>query len=308
MTSAAIFGFSGTALTADERDFFRDVQPYGYIVFARNIDTPDQVKRLTAELRELAGGEALPILIDQEGGRVARLRPPHWRKSPSAAELVAEAMSVEDARQRVYLNARLLADELRELGITVNCAPVADIPVAGADAIISDRAYGTDAETVATLAAEMARGLTDSGVLPVVKHIPGHGRATVDSHHALPVVDAPLEVLQQTDFAPFKALAHLPYAMTAHIIYTAIDPDHCATMSPAVIQIVREQIGFKGLLMTDDLSMNALSGDFAERTRAALAAGCDLILHCNGDMVEMQAIAGVLPTITSSRVVLSTFK
>lgn len=295
MASPVIFGFKSTVLSAEEISFFKEVNPFGYILFARNIENPTQLRALTDSLRELSGRADVPILIDQEGGRVARMKPPHWPEFPAARTLVDAGC--DDAKKScalIYDNAKKLAQILIDSGINVNCAPVADIPVEGADAIISDRAYGYDAKTVSLYAREMARGLSDGGVLPVLKHIPGHGRATVDSHLALPIVNTLLAELEQTDFVPFKALADLPYAMTAHVVYTALDTENCATFSPKVIRYVREEIGFKGVLMSDDLSMKALSGSFEERTKKALAAGCDLILHCNGDMDEMQAIASAL--------------
>lgn len=294
MPSPVIFGFQGLTLTDAERDFFKQINPYGIILFARNIDTPEQVKALTASLREISGNDDLPILIDQEGGRVARLKPPHFRACPSAAQLLESGQNEVGCKQLIYDNAVELARELVELGITVDCAPVADIPIEGADPIISDRAYGTEPGAVAMYAAQMARGLIDGGVQPVLKHIPGHGRALVDSHLDLPVVDTDLETLRAVDFAPFKALNHLPYAMTAHIVFTAIDADEPVTFSKKCIDLIRDEIGFNNLIMSDDLSMKALSGDFTSRAQKALNAGCDLLLHCNGDMDEMQAIAKAL--------------
>lgn len=291
MAAPVIFGLKGTRISDDERAFFRDVLPYGYILFARNIENPAQVRALTDTLREITGHRQTPILIDQEGGRVARLKPPHWPEFMAAAKL-SECFSQNPdlACKHVYDQALAIAEVLTPLGINVNCAPVADIPVEGADPIISDRAYGYVPQQVATLAREMARGLMDGGVKPVLKHIPGHGRATVDSHLALPRVSTPLHELRASDFVPFKQLNDLPYAMTAHIVYEAIDPDEVATFSETCIKLIRFELGFKGILMSDDLSMKALSGDFETRARKTLAAGCDLILHCNGEMNEMQAI------------------
>jgi beta-N-acetylhexosaminidase len=295
MTSPVIFGFKSTVLSEDERVFFKRVDPFGYILFARNIDNPTQLKALTNSLRELSNNPNIPILIDQEGGRVARMRPPHWPEFPAAKTLVEHGCGVEETTCKlIYDNARKLAEMLITHGINVNCAPVADIPVVGADPIISDRAYGATPEAVCCYAKEMARGLSDHGVAPVLKHIPGHGRATVDSHLALPIVTTSLDELERTDFVPFNALKDLPYAMTAHVVYTALDAENCATFSPIVIRYIREKIGFKGILMSDDLSMKALAGSFENRTKRALAAGCDLILHCNGEMDEMQAIASAL--------------
>ncbi len=291
MASPVIFGLKGTQLTADERAFFRDALPYGFILFARNIEHPGQVRVLTDSLRAITGHAQTPVLIDQEGGRVARLRPPHWPLFESASHLAAcYDTDAEKACTDVYTQGLAIAEILAPLGINVNCAPVADLAVEGADAIISDRAYGSTPQRVARLAREMAKGLMDGGVKPVLKHIPGHGRATVDSHLALPRVSTPLAELRATDFAPFKSLADLPYAMTAHIVYEAIDDQEVATFSEACIKLIRFELGFKGVLMSDDLSMKALSGDFETRARKTLAAGCDLVLHCNGNMDEMKAI------------------
>ncbi len=288
MISPAIFGCLSTSLSAEEKAFFRDVNPYGYILFARNCESPEQIRSLVEELHACTSRYRLPILIDQEGGRVARLRPPHWPAFPSAQKLT---QAKGNSQRAVYLNARLIALELAALGITVNCAPLADIPVLGAHDIIGDRAYGNTAEAVISHARAMANGLLDGGIVPVLKHIPGHGRANADSHLELPVVDTSLAELQATDFVPFKALNDLPMGMTAHVLYSAIDDKNLATVSPRAIAMIRDEIGFDGLLMSDDLSMKAMAGDFTQRTKATLAAGCDVVLHCNGDMAEMQAIS-----------------
>jgi len=295
--SAAIFGMQGTGLTEQEIDFFKRVKPYGYILFARNCESPEQIKKLVGELKEVSGRDILPILIDQEGGRVARLKPPHFPAFPAAGKFANIAVSdIEAAKKAVYENARLIAHELNELGITVNCGPLADLPVEGAHDIIGDRAFGKEVWQVSQLAESFAQGLADGGVVSVLKHIPGHGRAFADSHLELPVVDTPLEILRQSDFLPFKALSHLPMAMTAHVLYTAIDPENMATVSKAANSIIRDEIGFDGLLMSDDLSMKAMHGDFTQRTRDVLSAGCDIVLHCNGDMSEMLAIEkGIKP-------------
>ncbi|MDX2112365.1 MAG: beta-N-acetylhexosaminidase [Alphaproteobacteria bacterium] len=293
--SRAIFGCSGLRLTAEEKAFFRAVKPYGFILFARNCAAPDQVRALVADLHEASGRPTLPILIDQEGGRVARLKPPHWPAYPPAGSLAAlYARDPQAAKHAVYLNARLMAEDLAALGITVDCAPLADLPVEGAHDIIGDRAFGRSPQQVIDLARAMADGLIDSGVVPVLKHIPGHGRARADSHEELPVVDSALELLRETDFVPFKALSDLPMAMTAHVVFTALDPDNMATTSVRVNDLIRGELGFAGLLMSDDLSMKAMKGGFAERTNAALSAGCDVVLHCNGDMAEMTQIAQAL--------------
>ena len=293
--AAAIFGVEGLALTEAEKAFFAKVQPFGFILFARNCESPAQVKALVQELLTLTGRAALPVLIDQEGGRVARLKPPHWRATHPALKLAAIApQNLDAAKRAVYAHTRLMAEELHDLGITVDCAPLADVPVEGAHDIIGDRAFARDPWLVSQLAAEQAQALMDGGVLPVLKHIPGHGRAMADSHEHLPEVDAPLQVLTETDFVPFRALRNLPLGMTAHIRYHAIDPDQVATLSPKAIEYIRAVIGFEGLLMSDDLSMKALRGTMQELTRGVLAAGCDLVLHCNGKMDEMAAIAEAL--------------
>lgn len=292
--AAVIFGCAGPVLTDVEREFFARVDPLGFILFARNIDHPGQVRDLVRDLRASVGRGDAPVLIDQEGGRVQRLRPPHWRGAPAGAvfaELAVRkgmAMAVEALR----LNFRLIGHDLASLGIDVDCAPVVDVPVPGAHDVIGDRAYGSEPAPVIALARAAMDGLLDAGVLPVIKHIPGHGRATVDSHHSLPEVGAGLVALEQCDFVPFRALADAPWAMTAHVVYSAIDAAAPATTSAAVIgRVIRGDIGFDGLLLSDDLSMKALAGDFSDRAAQALAAGCDVVLHCNGDMAEMEAVA-----------------
>ncbi|MBJ7415662.1 MAG: beta-N-acetylhexosaminidase [Niveispirillum sp.] len=288
--AALVLGCEGTVLTAAERDFFRDANPLGFILFRRNVDSPDQVRALVDSLRDAVGRYA-PILIDQEGGRVARLRAPHWPELP-AARVVGDLADAQKAGQAAWLHGRLLAAMLSDLGIDVDCAPVADVPVPGAHDVIGDRAFAMDPGTVAALAASQAAGLLAGGVLPIVKHIPGHGRAFADSHKELPVVNTARAELEAWDFAPFKALSHLPAAMVAHVVYTDIDADHPSSISPTVIRdIVRGHIGFDGLLFSDDLSMQALSGTLGQRTAAVLAAGCDVALHCNGQMAEMLDVA-----------------
>jgi beta-N-acetylhexosaminidase len=295
--SAAIFGCAGLVLSEVERDFFRDSDPLGFILFQRNCASPAQVRALVAALRHAVGRAEAPVLIDQEGGRVARLTPPHWPAYPAPGALAA--LGAAPAREAVRLGARLIADDLGALGITVDCLPVLDLPVAGADAVIGDRAYGDSAGEVAALGRAACEGLLAGGVLPVIKHIPGHGRAKVDSHHGLPRVETPRDVLEASDFAPFRALAEMPLAMTAHIVYTAIDAVNPATLSRRVIdEVIRASIGFDGLLLTDDLSMRALGGSFAQRTVGALAAGCDVVLHCNGDLAEMAEVADAVTPLT----------
>jgi beta-N-acetylhexosaminidase len=290
--SAAIFGCAGTVLTDAEKAFFAETDPLGFILFARNIESPDQVRALVRSLREVVGRET-PVLIDQEGGRVQRLKPPHWiARPPMAAFGKLAARDLPRARQAARLNAHLIAAELKSLGIDVDCAPLIDVPVEGADNIIGDRAFGRDPMLVADLGRAVMDGLLDGGVMPIVKHIPGHGRATVDSHKALPVVSTERAILENTDFVTFRALRDAPWAMTAHVIYTAYDDRRPATLSPVVIeQVIRGFIGCEAVLLSDDLSMHALSGSFEERAEESLRAGCDVVLHCNGDMNEMKGVA-----------------
>ncbi|MCA3262167.1 MAG: beta-N-acetylhexosaminidase [Telmatospirillum sp.] len=291
---AAIFGCAGTKLSPDEKRFFRDADPLGFIVFARNIDTPAATRALVADLRDSVGRSDAPVLIDQEGGRVSRLKPPHWRKAPPAQTFVDRAAKRGQAAAlaAVRTNFRMIAAELSDLGIDVDCAPVADVPIPGSHDVIGDRAYGADPATIGLYARAVADGLLAGGVLPVVKHLPGHGRAYADSHMELPVVDTPLAELERTDFVPFKALADLPWGMTAHIRYTAIDAANPATISKTIIHdTIRRTIGFQGLLLSDDLSMQALAGTMAVRTTGCLVAGCDSVLHCNGNFAEMVEIA-----------------
>jgi beta-N-acetylhexosaminidase len=297
---AVIFGLAGPEILPEERAFFAESAPWGFILFARNVGNPAQVSRLTADLRDVTGRNA-PVLIDQEGGRVARLGPPHWRCWQPVMRLYEsagkgkcdEAAALEATRLRY----RIIAGELAALGIDVDCMPLLDIPVAGAHDVIGERALGRDPKAVARRGRAVCEGLRAGGVLPVIKHLPGHGRATVDSHHAMPRVDTPRATLQAIDFAAFRPLAHEALGMTAHVVYESIDPEHCATHSPKVIEAIRREIGFEGLLMTDDLSMNALTGSMADRATGALAAGCDVVLHCNGNMGEMREIAAHTPPL-----------
>src|SRR6202163_1700919 len=283
---AFITGLSGTAITTDERALLRTASPWGLILFKRNVVSPDQVTALTDSFRDLLGRADAPVLIDQEGGRVQRLGPPQWPAYPAGAAYGRlydrdQALGLAAAR----LGARLIAADLAALGITVDCLPIGDVPVAGADAVIGDRAYGDTPTKVAAIAGSIAQGLAEGGVLPVLKHLPGHGRATADSHLRLPVVTADRATLESTDFAAFRPLAGMPLGMTAHVVFTALDPELPATTSPTIIaQVIRGFIGFDGLLMSDDISMGALSGTLEDRTRAALAAGCDMALHCNRDL------------------------
>ena len=283
---ACILGLSGPVLRPDEAAFFARARPWGFILFARNVENPAQLRQLTADLRASVG-RAAPVMVDQEGGRVQRLGPPHWRGWMPPLE---EAHT-PDAARRFYLRARLIADELRAVGIDVNCAPCADIARIDTHPVLRNRCLGQDVETVVNNSSAVARGLLDGGVVPVLKHIPGHGRARLDSHKTLPRVNAPAADLRAEDFAVFKALSGLPLGMSAHVVYEAFDGTDPATTSAIMARLIRDEIGFGGLLMSDDISMNALSGDVAMRSRAALAAGLDLVLHCNGDLAQMQAVA-----------------
>lgn len=298
--TSAIFGCSGLSLTQDERDFYKQVQPWGFILFGRNVDTPEQVSQLVADLKSCVSHNDVPILIDQEGGRVRRLRPPHWEPYP-AGEVFGQHYQEDKERglRFAWLQSRLMAADLRKLGVNVDCLPVLDVPIKGSHDVIGDRAYGDEPIIVSDIGLAASEGLLCGGVLPVIKHIPGHGRAGVDSHKDLPVVNASLEELEKSDFEPFKRLNHMPLAMTAHVVYTAIDADNPATTSSKVIKdIIRDYIGFDGLLMCDDLSMHALTGTFEERTAASFEAGCDVVLHCNGDLAEMKPIASVCPKLS----------
>ncbi|MGA0531469.1 beta-N-acetylhexosaminidase [Hansschlegelia sp. KR7-227] len=296
---AFVAGCSGLALTTDERAFFRDAEPWGLILFGRNVESGDQIRALCAEFRDVVGRPDAPVLIDQEGGRVQRVRPPLALSHPPAARY--GALHVQDARAGVEaarIGAEAIAVELAALGVTIDCLPVLDLPVDGMTKAIGDRAYGDTTDAVAELGQAVIDGMLAGGVLPVIKHMPGHGRATVDSHFHLPRVSADRATLEATDFAPFRALASAPIGMTGHIVFDAIDPERPATLSPIVIaDVVRGFIGFDGLLLTDDLSMKALSGSVGGSAAAAIAAGCDIALHCNGDMGEMQEVAAAAPRL-----------
>ena len=296
---AFICGVEGLALTQAERDVLRAEQPWGFILFKRNVSDRAQVSALVSDLRACVGRADAPVLIDQEGGRVQRLQPPQWPAYPRGAVFSTLYDKAKDQGLRAaWLSARLIADDLLELGVTVDCLPLADTPVAGADAVIGDRAYGTEPGKVAAIAQAVTDGLEAGGVLPILKHIPGHGRATADTHFLLPVVETPRDELERTDFAAFRPLAGLPMAMTAHVVFSALDAAQPATTSATIIaDVIRGSIGFQGLLMSDDVSMNALEGTLAERSRAALAAGCDMILHCNGKADEMTEVAANSPLL-----------
>ena len=300
MTKAFITGLAGTKLSRAERDFIRAERPWGFILFRRNIDTPAQVAALTKEIRDVLGVADVPILVDQEGGRVQRFRPPNWPLYPAGAAFgqlydIDPALGLKAAR----LSARLIADDLTKVGVTVDCLPLADVPVPDADDVIGDRAYGNDPQKVAAIARAVTEGLEQGGILPILKHIPGHGRATADSHLALPVVDSPKTELELIDFAAFKPLADLPMAMTAHVVFSAYDAAQPATTSATMIErVIRGLIGFQGLLMSDDVGMNALAGSIAERTKALLAAGCDMVLACSGEPEEMHQVARETPELS----------
>jgi beta-N-acetylhexosaminidase len=292
---ACILGCKGARLGRDEAAFFAQAQPWGFILFARNIDNPDQLRALTGDLRDSVGRTA-PILIDQEGGRVARMRAPHWRQWMAPLEQVAR--SGRGAARSMWLRYRLIADELHRCGIDVNCAPLGDLAGDQTHAVLKNRCYGSDPGQVGRIGRAVADGLLAGGVLPVLKHLPGQGRASADSHVDLPEVHALRAELEQRDFAPFRALCDLPLAMTAHVRYTDLD-SRAATLSAPVISLIREDLGYDGLLMSDDISMQALGGDLSARARDARAAGCDLVLHCNGDLPEMRAIAAASGTMSA---------
>jgi len=296
---AFIAGCAGRRLTDDERAFFADELPWGLILFKRNCRSRDQIRALVAEFREIVGRPDAPVLIDQEGGRVQRLGPPGWRSYPSGHVLGRLARDdIESGRRAAWLHGRLIAADLDELGINVDCLPVLDVAASNVSRVIGDRSFGEDPELVADIGRFVCDGLLDGGVLPVLKHIPGHGRASADSHVALPVVSTALGDLVTNDFVPFAALSDMPMAMTAHVLYSDIDHDLPATTSPTVIRsIIRQRIGFDGLLMSDDVSMGALSVDYESRANAVYAAGCDLVLHCNGNIAEMRDIARVAPSL-----------
>lgn len=298
---AIIFGCEGLDLTPWEADFFQATDPLGFVLFARNCDSPDQVRDLVARLRASVGRPNAPVLIDQEGGRVQRLNPPHWRAAPPAAQL--GKLAVRDGalgREATLINARLIAAELNDLGISFDCLPVLDLTMIGAHSVIGDRSFGADPDLVATLGRACCEGLMAGGVLPVIKHMPGHGRGLTDSHLELPKAEATVEELERTDFAPFRSLNDMPWGMTAHVLYAAVDPIFPATTSKKVIkEIIRGTIGFDGFLVSDDLSMEALESDIEYRATQALAAGCDVALHCNGKRAEMEAVAGAVGKLSS---------
>lgn len=297
---AFVVGCAGPLLSAEEAAFLARTQPCGTILFERNCLSADQVRNLVSDMREAVGRDDLLVMIDQEGGSIQRLKPPHWRQYPTAASFgrLYDALDPSKALDSAYLSARLMASDLVALGITVNCVPVLDVPMPHAHPVIGNRAYGNSPELVAMLGRAVADAHLATGVLPVAKHLPGHGRAEADSHENLPIVDAPRSALSETDFAPFRNLNDLPLGMTAHVLYTDLDATLPATVSPTIIgQVIREAIGFQGLLMTDDIAMGALEGPIEERAESALKAGCDVILHCNADLEEMAAVASVAPPL-----------
>jgi beta-N-acetylhexosaminidase len=290
-SGATIFGCAGPRLLAEERAFFRDADPFGFIVFARNIEDPGQLRRLTSDLREAVGRDA-PILVDQEGGRVQRLRSPHWREWTPPLDTVDGAGSLEEAERVMFLRSAVIGAELRDVGIDADCIPTLDVVRPETHPFLMNRCYGRSPDVVARIGRAVAEGLMAGGVLPVMKHMPGHGLSHVDTHHDLPTVDASYEELTAVDFAPFRALNDLPMAMTAHLVFAALDGERPATQSPTMIRVIRDEIGFPGLLMSDDLNMQALAGTLADRTARTIAAGVDIALHCKGDMAEMVAVAG----------------
>ncbi|MGB0576854.1 MAG: beta-N-acetylhexosaminidase [Alphaproteobacteria bacterium] len=297
---AVIFGCIDTALTEAEIELFAECNPFGLILFEHNCVDPTQLKALITQFQETVGREDAPILIDQEGGRVTRMKPPHWRHPPPARVFPEIAVKDREAGKRAaYLNARLIGRELASVGINVDCLPVLDIPVVGAHEIIGDRALGREAEMIAELGRSLAEGIIAEGVLPIIKHIPGHGRAKSDSHKELPIVDTPRDELESTDFVPFELMSAMPWAMTAHVVYTAIDAERAATISPVIIdEVIREKIGFEGLLLSDDIGMEALSGTKGERANRILTAGCDLALECSGKIEDMIEVASIIPKMT----------
>jgi beta-N-acetylhexosaminidase len=306
MPKAVIFGCATTTLSDAEGEFFAASNPLGFILFARNCDSPDQVRELVRALRQAVGREDAPVLIDQEGGRVTRLRAPHWRHPPAAGVIGALYRRNHEAGVEVArLNARLIAADLHALGIDIDCLPVLDVPVADGSQVVGDRAFTNDPAANAALGRAACEGLLDGGVLPVLKHMPGHGRAMVDSHNQLPVVDTSLAELRAVDFVPFRALADFPAGMMAHVLFRAIDPANPASTSRIVIdRIIRGEIGFDGLLLSDDIGMSALGGDIAARAARVVAAGCDLAVHCSGKLDEMQAVSqavGALEPATLQR-------
>jgi beta-N-acetylhexosaminidase len=299
---ACILGVSGTELSNWEKGFFREADPVGFILFARNVEDHEQIKSLTRSLREVVGNSNVPIFVDQEGGRVMRLKPPHWRKIP-AAGVFGELFKInpEDAREAAYINARLMAMDLRDAGFNTTCAPVLDLRFPGMSDVVGDRSYGSDVGTVVMLASAVAAGLLDGGVAPVIKHIPGHGRAKVDSHKDLPVVSTKHSALSELDFAPFKQMKDVLAAMSAHLLFTDIDDQRPGTVSPTIInEVIREEIGFENLLISDDLSMEALGGSIGSRTHECLRAGCDVALHCNGKRTEMEEVVAMSPLLTGA--------
>jgi beta-N-acetylhexosaminidase len=294
-----IFSCAGTTLSLAEQKLFTRCQPAGFILFKRNCQTPSQTKQLTDALRDCIQQADIPILIDQEGGRVVRLDAPHWWPGPAAVSYLQQTRDITEAAHLAKMDAKRTAEQLKAVGVNVNCAPVVDCPIPGADPIIGERAYSNSPQEIITMAEAVIAGYQAGGVVPIIKHIPGHGRALVDSHKALPVVDASIQDLCNRDFVPFQALAKsVSWAMTAHVIYTAYDTERCATISPKVIQqVIRQHIGFEGVLVSDDLSMKALSEDVVTNVKACLAAGCDLALYCEGNLAEMEQLANHITPI-----------
>ena len=305
---AVILGCSGPSLTDDEITFYANMCPLGFILFKRNCETPKQLKALTKALRSVAKSKNVPILIDQEGGNVARLAGPHWRHPPDARTIgnIAES-DLKKGCRAAYLNARLIGRELMSMGINVNCSPVLDISSQSTHRIIGTRAYSNAAHIVRYLGQSVCIGLAEEGVTPIIKHIPGHGRATTDSHVELPIVGEKKEVLKDTDFLPFEKQNSSTWAMTAHILYKHLDSINPATQSKVIIsKIIRDEISFDGIVISDDIGMNALKGDFSERASKSLEAGCDIVMHCSGKIEEMKTFVRKIPRLSDiSRIRLS---
>lgn len=297
-----IFGLRQKKILPEEKEFLKKHNPLGIILFSRNIDSPEQVQELVMEIRKTLGRSDAPILIDQEGGKVTRLRPPHWVRPPAAAVFgrIAEE-NLSEAKKAAYINGQIIGHDLVSLGINVDCAPVLDVPIKGAHSVIGNRAFSTDKNIVTELGQSMADGLMSTGIVPIIKHIPGHGRGLADSHLELPIVKDDYSTLKENDFYPFYNLRKLPWAMTAHIVYEAIDPKLPATYSPEVIKVIREVIGFKGLLISDCITMRALTGSMEERATKSFQAGVDIVIHSFGDLDEMRAVASIAPNMSENQ-------
>lgn len=299
---SVIFGLRSKKLLPEEKEFLELYNPLGVILFSRNIDNPSQVNQLILEIRRALSRENAPIFIDQEGGRVSRLKEPYWFKPPTAEIFgkIAEE-NLDDAKQAVYLNAQIIGLDMAKIGINIDCAPVLDVPVSGAHSVIGDRAFSHDKHIVVELAQRFADGLRSTGVVPIMKHIPGHGRGFVDSHMELPVVQTDYKELKHNDFFPFKQIKKVDWAMTAHILYNSIDPENPATTSKKVIDVIRSEIGFKGLLVSDCITMQALNGTMPQRAKQSFTAGIDIVIHSHGSLDEQKSVAAVAPYMTENQ-------